>query len=114
MPKRRSAMARAAAVSSASACFRASKTAKSLPSPFIFRKAVIGGYIRASTPSGQWLDPGARAFQNSRAANRKSSMKRIALAAAFAAFVALPVLAAELTPDSPDPFLWLADIHGAK
>ena len=41
-------------------------------------------------------------------------MKRIALAAAFAAFVALPVLAAELTPDSPDPFLWLADIHGAK
>jgi prolyl oligopeptidase len=24
------------------------------------------------------------------------------------------VLAADLTPDSPDPFLWLTDIHGAK
>lgn len=27
---------------------------------------------------------------------------------------ALPVIAEELTPDSPDPFLWLSDIHGAK
>lgn len=41
-------------------------------------------------------------------------MKRWYLVAALAAFVALPVLAAELTPDSPDPFLWLADMHGAK
>jgi prolyl oligopeptidase len=41
-------------------------------------------------------------------------MKRIYLAAALAAFVAVPVVAAELTPDSPDPYLWLADIHGAK
>jgi prolyl oligopeptidase len=40
-------------------------------------------------------------------------MKRIYLAA-LAAFVAVPVLAAEMTPDSPDPYLWLADIHGAK
>jgi prolyl oligopeptidase len=41
-------------------------------------------------------------------------MKRWYLVAALAAFVAVPVLAAELTPDSPDPYLWLADIHGAK
>ena len=40
-------------------------------------------------------------------------MKRICLAV-LAAFVAVPVLAAGLTPDSPDPYLWLADIHGAK
>jgi prolyl oligopeptidase len=26
----------------------------------------------------------------------------------------LPVIAEELTPDSPDPFLWLSDIHGDK
>ena len=41
-------------------------------------------------------------------------MKRWYLAAALAAFAAVPVVAAELTPDSPDPYLWLADIHGAK
>jgi prolyl oligopeptidase len=40
--------------------------------------------------------------------------RHLVLAAAMAALVAVPVLAAELTPDSPDPFLWLADIHGAK
>ncbi|HEY2070311.1 MAG TPA: prolyl oligopeptidase family serine peptidase [Rhizomicrobium sp.] len=34
-------------------------------------------------------------------------------AVAAGALVSL-ALAAELTPDSPDPFLWLADIHGAK
>src|ERR1700761_775244 len=41
-------------------------------------------------------------------------MKHWYLAAALAAIVAVPVVAAELTPDSPDPYLWLADIHGAK
>jgi prolyl oligopeptidase len=28
--------------------------------------------------------------------------------------LSVAALAAELTPDSPDPFLWLTDIHGAK
>src|SRR6202789_4014527 len=38
---------------------------------------------------------------------------KLALGVVLVAACALPALA-ELTPDSPDPWLWLTDIHGAK
>src|ERR1700734_3672291 len=39
---------------------------------------------------------------------------KLALGAIAACALGCAAWAAELTPDSPDPYLWLTDIHGAK
>jgi prolyl oligopeptidase len=93
MPKRRSATARAVASSSASACFRASKTTKSLPSP------------------GQWrIDRAAQAFHTG-CDGRELGMK---YGTWIAAAVLLTVAAAKGADSVEDPYIWLEDVHGAK
>src|ERR1700731_3597302 len=47
-------MARTMSGDSASPCFRASNTTKSLPRPCIFRNAVMAAYIGGRPPKGQW------------------------------------------------------------
>src|ERR1700744_6055307 len=107
MPKRRSATARAVSSSSASPCFRASKTTKSLPRPCIFRNGVMGGYIGTTLLHRQRNTGVFRPL-----ILRGNSMRfriigpAVLVAAALTGMVAMA--------EDVDSYLWLEDVHGAK
>src|SRR5580704_413812 len=120
MPNLLSAMARAAASSSAKLPFRASKTTKSLPRPCIFRKAVMAGLIRRQRRLSQRGIDGGRAVPEIGSRRTCEDEMRLGgwIVLGFgvgAAVLSGPgVTAKEDQTNVSDPYLWLEEVHGEK
>src|SRR5215510_5176927 len=128
MPRRRSAMARAVLASTGTAKVRASKIAKSLPSPCIFRNDVMGPYrARKQAIPGlgpytglkplacEAVDLGSYGRKMPRTKGNQGIMRLGKPIALMGLVVSLFTGAASLGADiTDDPYIWLEEIQGEK